>query len=87
MSTCPICYNHLGVFYFKCQCNCNAKYHINCIQSWLKQCPVCPLCRQYQKQEYINKRIRVQNRIYEVLILLSSVFIICIAYIINILFL
>lgn len=41
-SECPICLNNIS---FGAQLFCNHVFHISCIQTWIENKNICPLCR------------------------------------------
>lgn len=80
MYICSICMNNIYFFYYKCNCNCKAVYHLDCIKSWFIYKNMCPICKNKENRNNINIRIRNINRFYETLIIIGTLLIITIGY-------
>ena len=80
MSSCLICYEPINIFFYKENCQCRVKYHIECIEKWIHYNNKCPLCK---KELNIQKITNLKNKVcrfYEgiIVILSLSLFIILI---------
>ena len=61
---CGICLQPLFIFYYKGKCNCNVRYHYECILKWYKikkRCIYCGKCDtneialiKYKYYKYVN---------------------------------
>jgi len=77
---CGICHEDLYIYYYKSnKCECNVRYHINCIIKWHKINNVCIYCK---KKININLE-KIKNRYLEHLIVLIIIIIIIITILFN----
>ena len=73
---CPICLDNIYIFYYKSNnCNCNLRFHYNCIINWYKYNSCCILCKTEDKTNVLKKK----NKDYEKILLISTlcVFLMC----------
>ena len=74
---CGICLQPISIFYYKGKCDCNVRYHYECVISWYRYNKICIFCK---KNDCINLRFleyRYNKLLTTILILFfSSLFII-----------
>ena len=64
---CGICQEDIYIYYYKSkQCNCNIRYHLDCIIEWHKINKTCIYCKQKMNID-LNK---IKNRYIENIIIL-----------------
>ena len=74
--TCPICLDNIHIFYYKSKnCNCNIRYHNNCIIKWHKISKKCLYCG----QETTIDLDKIRNKYYEYMLIIIS-FVIILLY-------
>ena len=78
---CPICLSNINILYYKSKtCNCNIKYHLNCICNWYKVNNICIYCKKKDTNTYKNIEVKI-NKYLEIIILITILTIIFILYI------
>ena len=72
---CGICQEDIYIYYYKSkQCDCNVRYHLDCIIEWHKINKTCIYCKQKMNID-LNK---IKNRYIENIIILIIILIIII---------
>ena len=72
---CGICQEDIYIYYYKSkQCDCNVRYHLDCIIEWYKINKTCIYCKQKMNID-LNK---IKNRYIDNIIILIIILIIII---------
>ena len=78
---CPICLDKINIFYYKSKsCNCNIRYHLNCVYTWYKINNICIYCKKKDNKSNIDSII---NKYIELFIIFINFIIFFILYIYN----
>jgi hypothetical protein len=81
--TCPICLDKIQIFYYKSKnCNCNIRYHNECVIKWHKISKTCIYCGKKINID-LNK---IRNKYYEYIVIILNLIIILFYYLFYYLF-
>lgn len=79
---CSICLENIKLLYFKNNCKCKIYYHLSCIDELYKYRKKCIICDKKFNKKFKNL-IKKYQKINELFIYISIIFVIFIYYIIN----
>lgn len=73
---CPICLSNIYIIYYKSKsCNCNIRYHLDCVYKWYKINNICIYCKKRDKNTYKNIQIKINKKLEIIVFFLNLIII------------